>query len=444
MLTPKIVIIFTIYSYFVQTLEITDENTSNGLTFVNINSINVLEKMEITNFPFNITTINFLREHKAIYAQNCLNNTVVLRFDIETELNMKWKNELKPRKNGTNIGTQQNADENTYFDEIARNILKNFNRKGVNKCKNLDKLTYFLNEMNREFNNLASNDTDIEKLISIIDMTLVIENILKISSSYKIPFSLGQIYTDEFFRHTKHMTYLETNTLIISFEIPIYRHTNLYKVHSKPILKKKVPYLMPTDVRYATFLENRPTFYSNESFTEACFYKTNIFYCDRPKDFNENSCEHQMFNSTIKKNCLTRLKRRNIVTRIHDTLYCTLFEPMTFKVECEDITYYIKINNSAQITEKTCTLNNSFYVFDPNLPIQYEISFANAPNIMESTFFEAENLKNLSIYLTIAYLTLLTMIYFFTIGIGIVKMKKTKKNKLDAGTHFYESVGYYV
>lgn len=117
---------------------------------------------------------------------------------------------------------------------------------------------------------------------------------------------------------------------------------------------------------------------------------------------------------------------------------------MIFQVECEDITYYLKINDSAQINEKTCTLNNSFYVFDPNIPIQYEISFANSPNLMELTIFEEEKLIKWSIYLTIAYLTLLTTIYLTTIGIGIFKMKKSKKNKIDAGTHFYESVGYYV
>lgn len=49
--------------------------------------------------------------------------------------------------------------------------------------------------MNREFNNLSETiDMDIEKLINMIDMIMEIESILKTSSSYKIPFSLGQIY----------------------------------------------------------------------------------------------------------------------------------------------------------------------------------------------------------------------------------------------------------
>lgn len=72
---------------------------------------------------------------------------------------------MKPRKSDTKIENQTNVEENTYFDEIARNILKKFNEKDTNKCKNLDKLTDFLNEMNREFNNLSETiDMDIEKL----------------------------------------------------------------------------------------------------------------------------------------------------------------------------------------------------------------------------------------------------------------------------------------
>lgn len=434
-------------------LEIHPDNTKNGLIFIPSNTINLKENDKIFQYKFNVSALQQILMQETELKNYCpLNTSFITPLEVEIEYNVKWNN-FNPVPKNKSLNAKI-IYMNFFYNNILLNYIEKLDLKQGNICENMNRLTHYFNKMNNELNKLSnSNTTSIEEVLSLNDIANEIDNFLKSSSVYVLPFNLisNHVFdTEEFFKQTNFNFYYENYIVTLEFEIPIFRRSNLFSVYMKPIIRKNTPYLMHTDIKYAAFSSNRPIFYTNNSFANYCFYKLNTFYCKRPNDEDQYACETQMFSSKIRKTCLERLPRKNMITQIQDTLYCNVFESMILRVNCNDIEYLLRVSNHSKITNKfNCFINNSFYEYNPeNQSNKYEIFSSNTTGMYESIFFETKIINFWDLYLTISYLALLALTYIITILVGIYKWNQKLENEKNAENnseqHAYATVDYYV
>lgn len=430
-------------------LEIYRDSTENGLIFIPFNTINLKENDKIFHYHFNVTALEKILTQQRMLDSYCsLNSSLVTPLEIEIEYNIKWNNYKPIDKNKT--FNSISIEMELFYDKILNNYLEKLEFKQGNRCENMNRLTHYLNIMNNELNQLSNlNTTSIDEIISLNDVASEIEDFVKNSNVYMLPFSLNSL-AENFFKHTKFNFYYENYMVILEFAIPIYRRANLFKIFVKPIIKRNVPYLIHTDIKYAVFYLNRPIFYTNDSFSSYCFHKMNELYCKRPKDEEQYACEKQMFSLNVRKRCLTRITRSNIITKINDTFYCSVFDPMILRINCNENEYLIRISNHSRIlNENNCFINTSFFEFDPKKSVEnYKMIISNTTNMYESMFFEMKTIGFWDFYFTLCYLFALALTYIITVFVGIYKWNKKLKNEENASSnseqHAYATVDYYI
>lgn len=389
---------------------------------------NIRENDTILYFTFNISAMQQILAEQYMIKKYCKNNnSIISQLNIELEMNLQW-NKIESRSPKYSENTK-NVPTNQYYNEILHNYLSKFDDSKIDKCDNLKAMTNFLHAMNNELNALLTlNSTAIEELISPNLIIPELDIILKEKEDYTFPFSLEYGYNENFFKKTN-IEYLYSNyVIIISFEIPIYRRTNLNLAYAKPIMINNWPYILKTDIKYVTIDSKKPIFLTNQNFVNSCSLKDNTFFCEKIKHQRKFKCEKQVVNQQIDKQCFYQLNKQNIVTQIYDTIYCMIFEPMIFEINCNKTKYFMKLIQNSQIANKNlCSLNNSFYTFDPNNSIPYEVVRDNKSNTIE-TIFKNINISFWEITITVSYLTALALMYVLTIIISIFKTKKIDKN----------------
>lgn len=430
-------------------IKVNTEDTQNGLIILPFHSANIRENDTILNFTFNISAMQQILAEQHIIKQYCqFNNSLISQLDIELEINLLW-NQIETRSPKYSESSK-NVPINQFYNEILYNYLSKSDDSKINKCENLNAMTNFLHAMNNELNALLMlNHTAIEELISPNLIIPELDTILGERENAMFPFSLEYGYNEDFFKNTN-IEYLYSNYVIkISFEIPIYRKTNLKIAYTKPIIIDNWPYILKTDIKYVTVDSNKPIFLTKQNFINSCLFKNNTFFCEKIKHQKKFKCEKQMMKKQVEKQCLSRLEKQNMITQIHDTLYCIAFEPIIFEIKCNNTDYFMKIMHHSRITnEELCSFNNSFYRFDPNNSIPYEVVTYNRSNTVE-TIFNNIDISFWEIFITISYLIVLPLIYVLTIGLNIFKYQKNyNNNKNDeissVQQHEYETIDYYV
>lgn len=250
---PQLFLIFILTIKTSKSIEIFQDNTKNGLVFIPFTTINLRENDMLFHYTFNVTALQkILTEEKKLISYCTFNFSTISPIEVEIEFNVKWNN-FKPAPKSKKLNAKT-IEINFFYNNILTNYLNKLDFNQENRCENMKRLAHYFNIMNNELNKLSKlNTTSIEEILSLGEISTEIQEYLKSSNVHVLPFSLTQGYTEEFFKYTKFDYYYENYTVILEFEIPIYRRTNLYSVFVKPIIKRNTPYLLHTDIKYATF-----------------------------------------------------------------------------------------------------------------------------------------------------------------------------------------------
>lgn len=285
----------------------------------------------------------------------------------------------------------------------------------IDNCKTLNSLTNSFIQMNRELNNLAElNITTINNIILPNQTIKTIKSML--GNTYALPYELNYLNFDQFLANINFKFYHSNYTITLAFEIPFYIKTLLYSIFPKPILIKDTPYILNTKEKYAAIVHHKPIFFNETNFFEFCFFKANTFFCMKPN--NNRNCEKDIVLYTkTRKQCLTKLPKRNIITRIKDTIYLTVFKPIIFQVKFPTNTYFIKIiNHSIFTNEHNCQLKSSSYNFNSdNFTTSYELHISDIPDNHDFLFSKHNDLIYFNLYLTLSYLIFIITLHLLTL-----------------------------
>lgn len=429
---------------FTLPFEITNDDISTGIVFQNFSSAHIFGTNKHLYFKYNVTSVRKLFSWSKIMLKNCLtNSSKIHNLEFEIEENIQW-NLYKPEPKTESENALKIYNE-LYFDTILSNFMNEFD-ENIDNCKTLDSLTYNFSQMNRELNNLAKlNISAVGEIIMLEKMVDIIHSML--GNKYTLSYDLNYANVEKFLEILEFNFYYANYTITLAFDVPVYSKTLIYQIYPKPILIKNTPYILQTNEKYAAIIDNIPIFYNKNNFLELCFFKTNSFFCIKP---HENwKCERNLvLKNKPRKNCLQRLPKNNIITRIRETIYLTVFRPIIFQVNCTKSTYFIKIIDHSTLTnEQNCQLKSSIYEYNSEkINTQYDLQISNEPDINDFLFTNQDNLILFDLYLTLAYLIFIILLHLLTLIIIMARLKGKLKEindlKIKNASHEYESINY--
>lgn len=435
-------------------LEIYKNTDRRGLILTNMGNVKIHERTKHLFYNFNITSISKMKKWNQASNQNCnSNSTKASQFQIEITQNLKW-NIYKPppefsEENSIEISSILN------FDQVLSNYLTQKSNDSENDCDTLRILFRQFNEMNNHLNEISNrlNTTSIDQLI---DRQLFIKTIYDmVDENLELPYILNENTTIEFLNKINIEFFQNDHMVTLIFDIPLYMHTQFYRVYVKPILGKRGPLIAKTNVTHAAMTMNKIMFWNITEFQTLCFVRGEInknfgetFFCR--KTTSNYQCEHDLLKTNKRgKSCLQRTPKRNIITRIQNKFYITLYNPIVLQIICEDMEYFIKlIEDSNLINSRNCFLNSSFYTYNPTNPttmlISYEMKPSNQFKTYDFDFLDIDLSDSDDFILIILLISTILLSAIIAIIIIICLAKKRIQEIYEITKHEYATIDYYT
>lgn len=372
---------------------------------------------------------------------------------MEITENLKW-NIFKPQPKIKNNNTIE-IFTILNFDNILSNYLTQKGEDSENDCSTLRTLSKQFIEMNQYLNSIAV-DLNTTSLDQIIDKQLLIKTIYDmVDENLELPFIINENTTLDFFNNIKLEFFQSENTMSILFEIPLYMHTQFHRVFAKPILKKKGPLIPKTNVTHAALTLDTLMFWNLTEFQNLCYVRgeTNknfgeTFFCE--KTISNYQCEYDLVKTNRRdRNCLEKISKRNIITRIYNKFFITVYHPMVLQIICNDYEYFIQIiDDSFLINDKNCFINSSFYSYNPNDNLDtskiYEMKISNKVKLYDFNFWDNNDFDSDGLTVVVSFVVFVLFLSLGTIAIVIHTAKQKIKEIYEIAQHEYATVDYYA
>lgn len=399
-----------------------------------------------------MTSVTKMQKWNKISQKNCYNNySNASPLQVEITENIKWNiYKPPPKKNNNTIELFSVLN----FDKILSNYLTQRGNESENDCNTLRILSKQFIEMNTHLNLIATkmNTTSLEQ---IIDKSLFIKTIYDmIDENLELPFIINENTTIDFFNNIKIEFFQSENSITIKFEIPLYIHTQFFRVYVKPIMKKKGPLIAKTNVTHAAFTLDTLMFWNSTEFRNLCYVRGELnknfgetFFCE--KTISDYQCEYDLFRTNKRdKNCLEKISKRNIITRIHNKFYITVYHPMVLQIICGEYEYFMQIiDDSFLVNDKNCFINSSFYSFNPNNLSNmevYELKVSNKVKLYDFNFWEDEDLDSEELTILISFIAFVAFLSITSIMIVVCIAKQKIKEIYEIAQHEYATIDYYT
>lgn len=423
------------------------DNPENGLFFEPTFKIKIHEHDEYLSYKFDISAANYIISWGKTMSNICSGN----RFDFDFH-DIYW-NKYNPEPNIPEDSINEFKREIKYNTILNNNIEEfNANENETAECEILGKMARNFNKLNRELNRLAKLDfsnlnTSINYDIIITDIKNTVAKFDKKQHSYAIDTSKET--WNEINKYVKINFYRDEIYVILTIQIPIFESILLHELYKKPIILNDVPYLLNSNKKYGFFLKNRVTFLNEDYLIKDCLFVHEEYYCTEPK-YN-SPCETEIFFYGRNQTCLTRLPKKNLITRINTILYVSVFKPMIFTIDCDIGKHMIRLDEHSKITnDLKCTVNTSQFSYNPKILLEDKYNLFVIEHNTNTELFDMTPLNLMEFYLTLSYVIIIVIIYIITICTSICKLKKKiKMSKQDMGStqsistnslHLYETV----
>lgn len=311
-----------------------------------------------------------------------------------------------------------------YNIKILKSDYLNFKNRNTTKlkCELLSSLTAQLHMLNNEFDGLEKHDY--ATLSNIVPMEKILQHTFNYTSTTNLTNALNfsHWFNTNFFKYTKITLTIGSNHAFLTIKIPLFITSTLYQIYPKPIFYNNFPYIFNTQSKFLVGGQMSLNYFSNLS--ENCFYANNKTFCRKPKV--QTDCDSLYIgHSTDKfdKNCFSRLKFENTVTRVQNNIYFLIFEPMTINMTCHGMDQSVRITQSSKILNNDCFIRSSFFEINPNSSVEHEMFFSNSTkNFIEwNLFFNPETKDTLQVF---CLLVVLSIYLFISYTIMICHFRK--------------------
>lgn len=408
-------------------IEIYNDNSENGLIFSPHSKIYVEEFKKYLFYKFDVTSAQYIISWEKKVTQMCtLNNTKTFKFNTEQNF---W-NRFNPEPNiSSDIVERIKIDFN--YDRILSNNIEAFNIDDDvdSECETLFRMAQNFNTMSANLNKLARLDTSsLDEIVSFRQILHDAERIINElnRNQYSVAFNFSSNSISDFFKYTKFNYYHDSFSITLAFSIPIYKNVTLFEVFKKPFIQDNIPFLLRSDKKFAYFLAGKTIFLNDNYFLKHCYSKNGKDFCSIPLE--HFPCEFKALNlEKIPKECLVRLSRKNMITRIGNDLYISPFKPIIFSVDCEFGKHMIRIDKHSKITnEMECNLNSTYFSYNPKnfTESNYDLFVLDPANEYEQ-LFDITTLTFWEFYLTLCYVILVIITYFTTFIMGFYKIHES-------------------
>lgn len=449
----RILILLHIFISTITSIEVYNDNPENGLIFSPREKIYVEEFRKNLYYTFDVPSARYIISWEKKVSQMCsINGTNIIKFNT----NQCFWNNFNPEPI---ISSEiiKRIEIDFIYDKILNDNIEAFNIDDdkESECETLFEMAQNFNNMNSNLNKLSRLDyTSLDEILSFNKIISDVENLVVSldKDQYTFAFNLSRDSMTDFFRSIKFNFYHDNFMITLAFNIPFYKRVTLYEIYKKPIVKKNDQYILKSDKQFAYFLAGKPLFLNENYFLEFCFSKHGKNLCSIPQ--GNYPCELGALNfEESPTNCLMKLPRKNVLTKIGNDLYVSPLKPLIFTVDCGYGKYLIQIEKHSKITnDMECLINSTNFLYNPKNKSNsmYELFIVEFPNENEQFYHFQKKVTSLEFYLTLIYILLVVFTYLATICVGFYKLnKKIQIAKQDLGStcsdstssiHLYASI----
>lgn len=197
---------------------------------------------------------------------------------------------------------------------------------------------------------------------------------------------------NQFFEFTSFKFGTYNNSVKISFEIAIFTKNkhDVYQIFSKPVMFQNSPYILRSNFSFLINGTRKMILFNNETFNEFCPWISESRFCQISKNSGGRGqplVVSHFFPRGVRGKFFVRLPRQNIVTKIGDNFYFTVFSPFELHVICGNTNYSVRVTKSSKIENNTeCALKTSFFEHQPiDRDNEYHLHIAKLYNDSEET-----------------------------------------------------------
>lgn len=445
-ITFLLLYVVTTISY-TNSITIYNENPNNGLVFEQIDKIYIHAQDEYLFYEFDISAANYIISWMRNTKNICQN--LLVEFDLH---NIHWnKHNPSPK---IPLEYVQKFKKELTANTILNNNIEEFstNENVTAVCEILNKMIRNFNKMNGDLNKLAR--LDFSNLNSTVTYNTIIEDIKNTIARFGIdqhiyPIEMPQGKWEQIQKYAKFNFFKRDSYVTITIQIPIYELITYFEMFKKPIIIKNDPYILISNKKYSYYFNNTAYFVKENYLNKDCLYINEEYYCELPQ--YDSYCEKTMFFQKNDNRCVAPLPKKNIITRIKKKLYVSVLEPVVLMIDCKTASYMIRIDKHSKITnEMGCSINTTQFSYDPRKKLEDNFDLFILDYNTNVDLFNVTTLNLIEFYLTLGYITLILIIYIFTIFASLFKLKKKIKIiKQDMGSvcsmstesiHVYETV----
>lgn len=381
------------------------------------------------SYKINLEIINSLQNEQNNFKIICKNSSQLSTFLYHFNHNATWNRILSERGPGDIIIEYtpyqiQKLEANYYLFQQSTNL--------TTKCDFLQYINDNLFILNVEFEKLHRESLSTlptlippEKILYDLSHILRHPNLINFSN----PIDLKQWFIRNFFNFSSFAYVFTRNDIYLSFIIPLYSNTTLYKIYPKPLFYDSSPYLFNTN---STFMvKNQPgiNYFQTASLKERCFMAKNKTFCKKPLTLN--LCDTKYLSNKFKRfdnACFKPLNVTNKITQINRDIYFLPLTPINVSFQCKQSNDTIIIIRPLHIANNTCNITTDFFAF--NSSIKYKI--------FESDYIENPLTSDYHINNKYGFMILLITMWIYLIvlctklGLHIIKIRCNSPNPLES------------
>lgn len=437
----RFILLFVYFIHGTSQFELREDNPNNAIIFYPAGNINLYDSTKTLTYFTNISIINEMEKNFNYINTSCPSETRMI------EIFKRKLSDMKQMKRDLYKKCPRNAikSETILFNGFLKEDYEQFKLEQVDQCKMFRKMLSTFLRLNVEIDKIQRRDLiTISNTISLDELESNVYNLInqEKTENLLLPFDFSYHFAGDFLDNTNFTLNFDNDLMLMTFSIKLFKQGKLHFVYPKPIIFNTNPYILDTNVEYATFAFDRPLYFTMENIEKLCIEHKSVKFCNTPERNNNCDVEYITFNNYSKhiNQCFRQFPKENTAIQIHSDMHFSIIKPLTIDINCGKGEYPIYLTKSTHFANLTgCSLKTNFFKYDSTFDhLPYKMYVSNGL-IMDELTQATETIDNQK---TIQQIFLALIVVFHIIIIITLILRKIynmKKRILGDQVTFYVS-----